>query len=132
MGQHQSTLVPHLFDPRPFIPSVINNSVVFFLYDTGSKESFLDISLFQQLNIEGTNKVYKTKYMSNGFGQIKTVHYFICDVEVKFHQKTITSKFTVYSNKQCPAVLGIDFINFNKLSYCPVTKTFKFILETLV
>lgn len=127
MGKTQSTLIPSVFDKRPYVQMTINKQVIPFLYDTSAEHSSIDFKLFFLLNIERTNAKEQFRYHLNSFGKIKKLYYSICDVSCSLHSQDFVFSFHVFPNKHSPAVLGLDFIHAFKLSYCPLNKRVLFL-----
>jgi len=111
---------------RPFLPAQINSVSVQMLYDTGADISAISEKCFRQISPENRpeklNVPHHRDFRSAG-GQ--TLHirgqY---NLNVIVGKKTIKHPFYVIRDLNEDAILGIDFIQANKLSYCPDRRSF--------
>ena len=111
---------------RPFLFATILNENVRMLYDTGADISCVNEEVFRRIPIDQrprkSDESFPRQFRSAGGQNLQVKGKY--NLPVMLGRKTVHHPFYVIKNLSEPAIVGIDFIQQHKLTYCPDKRSF--------
>jgi len=109
----------------PLLETVVNDKVVFMLYDTGSSVTMMDKTIFKTVFEGKAMNIMPAFEQVSGFNSGSATITEQCEIEFFIDGVQLSFPFLLTDiDSAFDCVLGMDFIQNKKLGYCPLRRMF--------